>query len=52
MYSDRSIDIITSSGQMRFTSAYEKSIADIFYFSEFRKYLVITDEGFDRIRIG
>lgn len=52
MYSDRSIDIVTSSGQVRFASAYEKNIAEIFYFSEFRKYLVITDESFDRIRIG
>lgn len=52
MYSDRGCDIFTSSGRKRFSSAYEKTIEDIFYFSEFRKYLVITEDSFDRIRIS
>lgn len=51
MKTDKGCDIYTSSGQKRYTSAYEKDIEDIFYFSEFRKYLVITRDSFDRIRI-
>lgn len=52
MYSDGGCDIFTASGIKRFSSAYEKEIEDMFYFSEFRKYLVITRDSFDRIRIG
>lgn len=52
MYSDSGCDIFTSSGIKRFSSAYEKTIQGIFYFSEFRKYLVITEDSFDRIRIS
>lgn len=52
MYGDKNCDIFTLSGQKRFSSAYEKDIANIFYFSEYRKYLVITNDSFDRIRIS
>lgn len=52
MYSDRACYIFTLSGRNRFSSAYENEIEDIFYFSEFRKYLVVTDDSFDRIRIS
>ena len=52
MYSDKNCDIFTMSGQKRFSSAYEKEIAEIFYFSEYRKYLIITNDSFDRIRIS
>lgn len=52
MYSDKKCDAFTMSGQKRFSSAYEKEIEEIFYFSEYRKYLVITNDSFDRIRIS
>lgn len=52
MYSARNCEIFTTSGVHRFSCGYEKNIEDIFYFSEFRKYLVITDDSFDRIRIS
>ena len=52
MYSDRHIEVFTSYGTKRFSSDYEKSIEDIYYFSEFRKYLVITGDSFDKIRIS
>lgn len=52
MYSGNSLEVYTLSGQKRFESAYEKEIEDVFYFSEFRKYLVITPDSFDRIRIS
>ncbi len=51
MYTDKSCDIFTASGRNRFSSAYEKEIVDMFYFSEFRKYLVVTRDSFDRIRV-
>ncbi|MCD8346937.1 MAG: DUF5711 family protein [Lachnospiraceae bacterium] len=51
MYTASSCTIYTKSGKLRFTSAYEKEIVDIFYFSEYRRYLVITNDSFDRIRI-
>jgi hypothetical protein len=44
--------VFTTSGQERFTADYEKEIAGIFYFSEFRRYLIITKDSFDRIRIS
>lgn len=52
MYGDKNCDIFTLSGQKRFSSAYEKDIEELFYFDEYRKYLVITDDSFDRIRIS
>ncbi len=52
MYSDSECHIFTMSGTKRFESPYEKEIVDIFYFSEYRKYLVITRDSFDRIRIS
>lgn len=52
MYGSKNCDIFTLSGQKRFSSAYEKDIQEIFYFSEYRKYLIITDDSFDRIRIS
>ncbi|MDY3249967.1 MAG: DUF5711 family protein [Candidatus Choladocola sp.] len=52
MFSDKQCQVYTGSGRLRFSSAYEKEIVDMFYFSEFRKYLVITRDSFDRIRIS
>lgn len=52
MYSDEGCSIFTTSGRKRFSSGYEKEIADIFYFSEFRRYLIITRDSFDKIRIS
>ncbi len=52
MYSDRKCSVFTGSGRLRFTADYEKEIADMFYFSEFRRYLIITRDSFDRIRIS
>ncbi len=52
MYSDAGCDIYTSSGRKRFSTAYEKEITDIFYFSEFRRYLIVTRDSFDKIRIS
>lgn len=51
MYNSSSCTVFTPSGRLRFTSSYEKQIEDFFYFSEFRRYLVITKESFDHIRI-
>ncbi len=51
LYNSNGCSVYTVSGRERFTSAYEKEISEIFYFSEFRKYLVITPDSFDRIRI-
>lgn len=52
MYSDRGFDVFTKSGRLRFSSAYEKAVEEFFYFGEFRKYLVITKDSFDKIRVG
>lgn len=52
MYSDKHFDLFTLSGQKRFSSDYEKEVAQLFYFSEYRKYLVITNDSFDKIRIS
>ncbi len=51
MSSPSSCTVYTSSGRLRFSSSYEKEIVDFFYFSEFRRYLVITSDSFDSIRI-
>lgn len=52
MFSEKECHIFTSSGRKRFESKYEKALQDIFYFSSFRKYLVITNDSFDWIRIS
>lgn len=52
MYSDKGFSIFTGSGRKRFAADYEKEITDLFYFSEFRRYLVVTRDSFDRIRIS
>ncbi len=52
MYSDKGFDVFTESGVLRFSSAYEKEVDGFFYFGEFRKYLVITKDSFDKIRIN
>lgn len=52
LYNDKSCAVYTTSGHLWFYSSYEKEIVDFFYFSEYRKYLVITQDSFDRIRIG
>lgn len=52
MFSEKECHVFTASGRKRFDSPYEKTVQDIFYFSSFRKYLVITNDSFDRIRIS
>ncbi len=52
MYSDKGCSIFTASGRNRFSADYEKEIADMFYFSEFRRYLIVTRDSFDKIRIS
>lgn len=52
MFGSRGCAVYTTSGHKKFESAYEKEITDMFYFSEFRKYLIITPDSFDRIRIS
>lgn len=52
MYNDNHFAVYTSSGHLRFQSDYKKKIVGFYYFSEYRKYLVITSDSFDRIRIG
>ena len=52
MFSAKECHVFTSSGRKRFDSPYEKAVQDIFYFSSFRKYLVITNDSFDWIRIS
>lgn len=51
LYDDGGFDVFTKSGHLRFTSAYEKEVEEFFYFGEYRKYLVITKDSFDWIRI-
>lgn len=52
MYNDGHCEAFSSSGRKRFCSDYEKQVVDMFYFSEFRKYLIVTQDSFDRIRIS
>lgn len=52
MYSDKGLQVYSKSGRLRFSSAYEKEVVDFFYFGEFRKYMVVTNDSFDKIRIG
>ena len=52
LFDDRNMTVYTSSGHLRFQADYEKTIVDLFYLKEYRKYLVITPDSFDRIRIG
>lgn len=52
MYSDNHCDIFLLSGRKRFSCAYEKEIVDVFYFSEFRKYMFITQNSFDKIKVS
>lgn len=51
MYDDGHCDVFNASGRKHFSSAYEKEIEEIFYFSEFRRYLIITQDSIDKIRI-
>ncbi len=51
VYSDSSIAAYTTGGRLRFSSPYEKEVEEFFYFSEFRRYMVVTKDSFDRIRI-
>lgn len=51
MYTSSSCSVYTKKGRLRYSSAYEKEIVDLFYFSEFRRYLIITQDSFDQIRI-
>ncbi len=52
MYSDKALQVYSKSGRLKFSSAYEKEVVEFFYFGEFRKYMVITNDSFDKIRIG
>lgn len=52
MFSEKECHVFSSSGRKRFDSPYEKAVQNIFYFSGFRKYLVITNDSFDWIRIS
>ena len=52
MYDGNHCEAFSLSGYKKFSSTYEKEIVDVFYFSEFRKYLVITHDTFDKIRIS
>lgn len=51
MYNEKGFDVFSNSGRLRFTSAYEKEVEELFYFGSFRTYLVITKDSFDWIRI-
>ena len=51
VYSDSGLAVYTTSGRLKFSSPYEKEVEEFFYLSEFRRYLVITGDSFDRIRI-
>ncbi|MCD8104121.1 MAG: DUF5711 family protein [Lachnospiraceae bacterium] len=51
MVTSTACSVYTKNGRLRYSSAYEKEIVDMFYFSEFRRYLVITQDSFDQIRI-
>lgn len=52
MYNDHHLDIFYSSGKKRLSTDYEKPVVEIFNFNEYRKYLVITQDSFDKIRIS
>lgn len=51
MYNEKGFDVFSKSGRLRFTSAYEKEVKELFYFGSFRTYLVVTEDSFDWIRI-
>lgn len=51
VYSDSELAAYTTNGRLKFSSPYEKAVEEFFYLSEFRRYLVITGDSFDRIRI-
>lgn len=51
MYNEKGFDVFSKSGRLRFTSAYEKEVEELFYFGSFRTYLVITKDSFDWIRV-
>ncbi len=51
LYSSSDCSVYTTGGKLQYSSPYEKEIVDIFYFDEFRRYLIITQDSFDRIRI-
>ncbi len=51
MFTSSSCSVYTMNGKLQFSASYEKEIADLFYFDEFRRYLIITQDSFDRIRI-
>ncbi len=51
LYTSSGCGVYTTGGKLQYSSSYEKEIVDIFYFDEFRRYLIITQDSFDRIRI-
>ena len=52
LYDTAHCTVYTVAGTRRFSSDYEKQIAYFMKLPEFRKYLVITDDSMDQIRIG
>lgn len=52
LYDAKSCTIYTTSGVRRFTSVYEKPVSYFAKIPGFRKYLVITNDSMDRIRIS
>ncbi len=51
MYTSSYCNVYTMQGRLKYSSAYEKEIVEAFYFDEYRRYLIITQDSFDRIRI-
>ncbi len=51
MFTSSSCCVYTTDGKLRYSASYEKEIVDMFYFDEFRRYLIVTGDSFDRIRI-
>ena len=51
MYNEKGFDVFSETGRLRFTSAYEKEVEELFYFGSFRTYLVVTKDSFDWIRV-
>ncbi len=52
MHRDKGLSVFTGSGRLRFQTDYEKEVKNLFYFGEFRKYLIVTGDSLDKIRIS
>ncbi len=51
LYTSSECSVYTTGGKLQYSSPYEREIIDVFYFGDFRRYLIITQDSFDRIRI-